>query len=1131
MSHSSDNDAREAALDTCRSFICEAPAGSGKTALLVARFLALLAETKGPKQILAITFTRKAAAEMAERIGEALQNALDGRPAAEGAWNERLHRLALKAAEAHGMDRAALLAPGALRVTTFHGFCAEIVKGWPLEAGFPPGTGLLDDLEQRAVIEEAVSKYMRALVSGYAGEEETSAFKRRLAASNNRLQSLGGQLVELLTRRERLPAFTAMMAEGRPAETLKRRTESLLGLYMEPAASYFSQRPAAWRALKEALTGSEAGSVMAGEPPGRGIESLEGWRSAGELFLTKSGAQRRSLGPAQGFPAGFSKHLASALIKEVPDEAARAMHFMRSLPEAGDDPCGTGDLWDVLLLAASAAAWLQKEQAARGTDFLGLELAALKALDTEDLPGESLVFIHEHLRHVLVDEAQDLNDGQAKILGALAEGWSEGDGRTIFVVGDPKQSIYRFRRAEVSLFEDLCERGVERRSEERLRLAPIKLSKNFRSRPQLVEFSNVLFGRVMENPRGEYDESHFESSEAEREAAPAPCEVEAVLFSYRDGRSREEKWPLAAEARAREAAWVAAGAARLLGQQCRGGDKTVAVLLPARTNLEAYVKAFAQAGVPLKVMEGVPMTERPEVRSLHSLLAALLRPHDDIAWVEALRAPWCGASNADLARLAALPEASWSGRILSQAGRGGPAGDFAAAIEPFVNSFGRGDLKRDLMAAWEAIGGPAAFVRRWGRRAAANAIAYFGLLPESGAGEEAIENVERRLEAAYTPPDPGAAFSRVSLMTIHKAKGLEFDYVFAAGLDFAPRKAKEGAGQPFVMARLPGRERLEMAAVATDRRSGRAALGFKLLQELEFRRSLAEQKRLMYVAATRAREGLVLSALRKRTKKEEKGADGPPGIVSWLGECFEECLFDDVPARLLEDPEVPPSKTPVRREEAVLAEVPVFDPQPLPYSIHSPSSLVEIDDETALPAPRGGKEADPFARARGVVMHRLFESLASGRGLPPAEATAAAFAREGVGAQEAKREAARALKEAAEAWAHEEFARLLEGAQLECELGLEMAESPRRVLAGRLDLLVRRAESAIVIDYKTGSVQGGIEEWMERETKAYAPQLAAYRRMAAAKLGIGEEKTGCAVLFTAIPALRWVHRLKHEGGP
>ncbi len=1123
----SDQPIREEALDTRRSFIYEAPAGSGKTALLVARYLALLCEVKDPRQVLAITFTRKAAAEMAERIGAALKAAFDAAPAPNGEWEARLHELARRAAEAHAGKKAILLTPGALRVTTFHGFCAEVVRGWPLEAGFPPGTGLLEDLGQKALIDEAVSNYMGELVSGAGDEEEMGAFKRRLAAANNRLATLSGQLAELLARRDRLPAFANLLAKGDPGAALEERLSRLLDVYIEAVSAYFIKNASRWRALKEALGESEMGTAMPAEVPGGGVAGLEEWRKAATVFLTKAGTPRQSLTPSNGFPGGFGKRDDAALIKELPGEVASTLHFLQALPESGDDPCGASELGDVLLLAAKALAWLQSAQAERGIDFMALELSALKALGRQDCPGDSLIFSHERLRHLLVDEAQDVNDSQVKILGLLAEGWSEGDGRTIFVVGDPKQSIYRFRRAEVSLFEDLRERGLARRDEERLRMAPRSLSRNFRSRPCLVNFSNSLFARVMDAPKPEYDEARFEASVPEREEAAVPREIEVALFSCRARGSKDERWRASPEARQMEAAWVARRVSDLMNEISleSGGaaHKTIAVLVPARTHLDIYVRAFADASVPVKVVEGVAMADRPEVRALHSLLVALLRPHDDLAWAQALRAPWCGASDADLARIAALPAPTWAERVVSLKETGGRIGRFAKAIAPFLATFGRGDLSTGLLGVWEELNGPSVFADRWGKRAAANALAYIGLLTRAGVGEEAIESVERKLGAAYTPPDPGAAFSSVSLMTIHKAKGLEFDFVFAAGLDYLPKRGRENDGQPFVMTRVPGKERLDLAAVSADRRTGRKTLGFQLLSELEFRRSLSEHKRLMYVAATRAREGLALSALRSRKKDEEDcGNDASSGMAGWLRDAFEECVFDDVPARLLEDPEAPAAegaKAPAGQEAAA---APPFKPQPLPYTIHSPSNLREIDDETALPSAYAEKATEPWAREKGVVMHRLFEALALGRPLPSPNAVATAFLKEGLGGDEAASQAARALEEVARAWNCEAFAKAREGAEYLPEYGLEVAETTERILAGRLDLLIRTRDGAVVVDYKTGSPAGDAEEWMNREVRAYAPQIEAYRRMAAACLGLDAAKVGGAVLFTAVPALRWV---------
>ncbi|OYV67454.1 MAG: hypothetical protein B7Z74_09580, partial [Deltaproteobacteria bacterium 21-66-5] len=356
-----------------------------------------------------------------------------------------------------------------------------------------------------------------------------------------------------------------------------------------------------------------------------------------------------------------------------PAEAAEALATVRRWPPAGEDPVGLEALADLLALADSARRHLAARIPGAGLDYLELELAALRSLRWAEVPSESLIFYNEHLRHLLVDEAQDMNEVQVRILSRLTEGWEPGDGRSLFVVGDPKQSIFRFRRAEVSLFTGLQERGLAREGEASYPLVPLELTANFRSEPALVGFCNALFEALWPEPGKDGEGVAFRASEPAREASYAGVGVRVALFTQgEEARPGAAPLPSAAE---REAAYVAGRVSELHAAE---PGATIGLLFPARPALGPFVSALNRLGVPVRLVEGESLAGRPEVRHLVNLFTALARPYDDVAWAGCLRSPWLWLSDAELLQLSSLG-GFWSSKVLAQAEGETPSSPFGLA--------------------------------------------------------------------------------------------------------------------------------------------------------------------------------------------------------------------------------------------------------------------------------------------------------------------------------------------------------------------------------------------------------------------------------------------------------------------
>ncbi|MCU0951320.1 MAG: UvrD-helicase domain-containing protein, partial [Burkholderiaceae bacterium] len=528
--------------------------------------------------------------------------------------------------------------------------------------------------------------------------------------------------------------------------------------------------------------------------PGHDAAAAAHWLGLADLLLTKSGEWRKRADIGIGFPApsGTSDpalkrryEQAKKEFTELLADCARVDGLCEALAALADLPPATydGDQWQVLSAAMTvlrlAAAQLDLVFAARGAcDFTAVAQGAREALGTPQAPSDLLLSLDARLRHLLIDEFQDTSLSQFDLLLRLTAGWSADDGRTLFLVGDPMQSIYRFREAEVGLFLRARRAGVGS-----LRPAPLRLSTNFRSTRGVVEWVNAALARVLpaheDIARGAVP---FEPATVWHEdASGAPTAVRVHALVDTDA-AAEARCVVDAIAQARRAMPAA----------------TVAVLVRGRAHLAQIVPALRSAGLALRAVDIEPLRERPVVLDLLALTRALRHPADRIAWLALLRAPWCGLTLADLHALAgdAPRRPLWS--LLNDAERRDRLSDdgraraeaLVAALGPAIEHARRASLRDTVEGAWLRLGG-ADCLRA--ARDLDDAQAYLDLLAavEQGADLPALDELDARMEKLFAAPDaavPGVL--PVEVMTIHKAKGLEWDVVIVPGLHRRPRSGE-----------------------------------------------------------------------------------------------------------------------------------------------------------------------------------------------------------------------------------------------------------------------------------------------------------------------------------------------------
>ena len=1109
-----DEKIRNKALDVRHSFHLEAPAGSGKTWLLTGRFLALLGEVDHPHEILALTFTNKAAGEMRERIRSLLDRAAAG-DTPRFPQEEPLLQAAMRACERQPAHR--LAAPDGLRIMTFHGFCLHLVQRAPIEASVTPGSRVMPEEEQQQLRTQVAAATIHGLLQRTRNDLLHQAVENRLLRLNNNWLALRNQLADLIERRDLLQDLLSLMGSHPDRQQLEviltERLERLLQLQLAKCSLAFESTLLGknWTDFSAHLleNGAEAGNRLPPTLPPAEARQLEKWQEIASVLTTAEGKPRKQVGPKTGFYSGFSKSKWAEAIQKLPAETLHHLQDLKTLPSVSENTADLDALYDLVLVVGEAlnlycSACRQRHL----LDYVELEQAALRLFDQET-PTDLQLFLDRQIQHLLVDEFQDTSRSQWLLLQHLCSGWLPDSGRTLFVVGDPKQSIYAFRKAEVSLFLEAKE-GLPIPGQDRLSLRSLQLEVNFRSNPRLVDWNNELFGQTIMN-RADHEAEEVPYVDATALVEPIPDQLSLNLFSSEDQ---------GVDSREMEAEWLGKAVRQELKQLTEG--EKIGILLFARTHLSHYLQGLQRAGVAVQVQEGTPLLAHREVLHLRQIAHALVRPQDDLAWAALLRAPWSQLTLEQFVEVASGPEQSWLEKIKTAKTDFPVAAELWQAITSARQRLGRDKLATLVENVWLELGGPEMVASHGSSASVASCRSFLDLLAdaEQGVPEETLVKVELLLQHAYAPPDPGAAPSPVELMTVHRAKGLEFDVVFLPFLDWYPLSGGRGFHPPYLLERLPGSTGELLIAMAPDRRRDKSAGFYQLLRQLGDRKKIAEAKRIFYVAATRARRSLYLSG----TVRTKNGEISPrkESPLWWLGnhcglkqsEDGELIAENHSYLDLHLNPVLPSLDLDEHGAAADLPEPLPFNPEPLPYTTVAPSQLTEKVEQTQE------EEDDPNARARGAVTHRLLEHLGRKKPLPQTAAVVAALVSEGVLETEEKELAEEILQEIRDCLQEEFFNWLLGNGhpQAYCEWSLEDRPAEGQIRTGIVDRVVFDGDTWWVVDYKTSrpAANEKDEDFLEREVAIYRPQLLAYREMLANYRKVDINSVRTVLYFTAL---------------
>ena len=886
-----DAQARASALDIRASCIVEAPAGSGKTGLLVQRYLKLLGDetVEEPEEVLAITFTNKATAELRERVLKELQTTRGARLDEDAAGFERENRRLADAAMERSAQRgwALLERPQRLNIRSIDSVCAEIANSLPLLSG---GGG------PREPVAEAEPLYRlaaRRTLMQLGGNDAAlhAALRTVLLHRDGNLQDFEHLVAEMLKTREQWGELVPLQPGELDEAVLDREVRlklerSLEGIVCSGLSRALNALPAG---VLEELTslaarlGVEPGYNGGASPialcatkheaPQAVADHLEHWVTLIWLVLKKDGDWRKSYTRnVIGFE--ISKDDAARLkrlVEEIQSDGLQdALKGVLSLPPAKYPDEQWAVAKALFLVLRRALAELRLLFAERGEcDFSEFALAARSALRAEEGASDVALSAGGKLRHLLVDEMQDTSSGQYELLELLTRSW-DGRSQTLFLVGDPKQSIYLFRQARVERFL----RTMKERRLGEIELRPIQLTSNLRSQAGLVKGFNEVFDLIFPRPgdAGLLGNEGVDVPFVEAAAVRPETEAAGIVWHPKvlaDGGSRSAA--AVREARSIRRKIEERMAMKLPANRADPKDPkpwTIAVLGRARSHLAAVIAEFKRdygsGPLPFRAIDLDSLDELPEVLDALALTRALLHPADRIAWLAVLHAPWCGLSLADMlaltgegnavdarATIASLVEQRRN--ELSERGqrlldRAWPVLEHAAA------TIGRTPLAMHVERTWRSLGGDAALTAEQRE----NVHRYLQILREiaDDGGSIDLDALSARLKSLYAEPAASATdgTATVELMTVHKAKGLEWDVVFVPGLERGGR-ASTNVLLNWLEFDGAGREESAHVVLAPIGQKGMDTdqLG-RWLTAMRARREAAERKRLFYVATTRARE-------------------------------------------------------------------------------------------------------------------------------------------------------------------------------------------------------------------------------------------------------------------------------------
>ncbi|MFK7978151.1 MAG: UvrD-helicase domain-containing protein, partial [Halioglobus sp.] len=1090
-------------------FCVSAPAGSGKTELLIQRYLRLLARVERPEQILAITFTIKAAAEMRERVREAIEAARDDLPiASEHEQTTRdLAKAALAADKARGWHL--LRDVSRFNIKTIDSFCAGLTRQMPV----------LSQLGgQLAIEDDVLPLYEEAVVTLFGEIDGSQPFTQDLEALmlhfDNDWERLKDRLVSMLGSREQWQSYVGVHYDPDESERhLVTTVEGIVSDKLEALEAILSPYETDLLVLE-----NYAALNLGLEPlelfPSAVPSALPHWQRLVSMLLTAGGTWRKTITKTNGFPkdgeqAVERKDALKALLADLQQIPAldEKLAEVTILPRIKRD----SKSWKLVLhlsrlLPMLAAQLLLVFSQRQSVDYAQISQSALIALGDDDQPTDLALRLDYRIEHILVDEFQDTAVTQFELLQKLTRGWGEHNAqqpnspRTLFIVGDGMQSIYAFRGANVGLLVKAQQDGFNG-----VALEPLQLTSNFRSDEGVVNWVNEVFSQAFPA----YNNANLAQVKFSAATAVRPpsgdVAVRTEFFTGEGDRDAEVEY------------LCSSIAARLT----ESPEESIAILGRSRSQLQPIIRELKLRGVAFHAQDLDSLSTSPAIADLLVLSRVMSNAADRLAWMSALRAPWCGLSLADLyaltkgvdhARFATLWQLFEDGPTLQLL-----SADGLLRLESVRRVFLRARATRERLALrawieqlWEGLGGPATVVDEL---ALEDVRHFMELLEEADAAGVGLDVnwLERKLEKRFMAG--GSVDSPLQIMTMHKAKGLEFDHVL---IPQVARTTKGDSREILLWDEYSDADGNRGFLLAADDREKEDPTLYNFLAARRKEKAQLENTRLLYVGATRAVKTLLITGCLATNAKD--GSIRAPAKNSLL-----HSLWPAINAGVeLRESVLPPAEPAVAAHKLIRMTTASMTTMPTTGSLQSCDSI--RGDAAGGNQPE--RSVNSFERAVGTVVHLAMEQLSLLAELPDGVSTVhklqwrMALQSHGLWGEELQKAESEVETAVVNVLSHEGKGRwVLSSAHphARSEYAVSAVDSDGRLKELIVDRTFVDEKSGVrwVVDYKNSRPVGGqaVTVFMINEADTYRAQLQGYRDVLRL---MDDRPIQCALFFTAL---------------
>ena len=821
----SDNTLRKKALDLS-SFIVEAPAGSGKTSLLTDRYLKLLTIVDTPEEILAITFTKKAASEMKARILERIKKG-DGTFA----------KIILERSKEKGWDIERNLSR--LKVMTIDKFCHQVVGQIPVLSKMGDKLNITDTPEK--FYEECVKKVLQS-------KESIKDINIVFTHYDNEYENINRRLIAMMSTRDQWKNRCYKLTQKKNEQIII-ESNAYLDHLIEPIYQQIKET-----LNREALSGlmqvihylkdtnlREDLQIKDKISFNFDTKEITLWQAITEILFTDKNTRREKITAREGFKNDEEGEIYKNKCRNLPE-----INFLTAIK---DIPPPINEAY-VIKLKSIANLLLQCEKRLKllfrqrnTVDFIEIIEIANEALGRNESVSELLLSLDYKISHILIDEFQDTSRSHFNFLKKIVDGWTPEAQKTIFCVGDPTQSIYKFREADVSIFIEAKKQGFNT-----IPLETIQLKDNWRSSSLIVNEINQVFEKILPKEdsiqAGAISYKPFISAKKDRGLRISKFKFHALTFS-----------DITKDIDIEEAKYVC----NLIDTFSK--NEKIAILTRSRSHLSELINYIRKFRPTLK-FNAVEIDALDQHQSIHDILSlsyAILDLSDRIHWLAILRAPWCGIILNDLALLFQDDHISTVWEIIHDPNKMNKISTdgkmrIQRLIDILKNAFEHKNkihIRRLIESVWINLGGELCLHNP---NDIVDINKFFDILQTSSSPIAIdFELVEHQITETYLSDIPSAE-ERIQFFTIHKAKGLEFDTVIIPSLNSTTRASDK---KMIVFDHFIKNDHTYDVTAFSEPENKSPHL-HDLIYGIEKNKEENELKRLLYVAMTRAKKNLHL---------------------------------------------------------------------------------------------------------------------------------------------------------------------------------------------------------------------------------------------------------------------------------